>query len=251
MTNIQKWPVDNPTMHFSVDDVRGVCMSLKDGKKKSIFEDSTLCMLYHWHKKYGIVASLYVQGDFSVNAKYANEVVANADWLRWGYHGIGSQRQKRGIEDFHRQVLDSMGTTEMIDKSTRIDYYHADLLTCLRLRRLGYKAFYTADDWRFNSHKREPNYYLTSEQSQQIDSADIIQDPTNDIIFIKTDMRIEHIKDMYGSVQNVKTKLLSHSKRHDLLVAFTHEKHVIEYQETIDSLFAAAIACGYSFNFPY
>lgn len=65
MDTPSKWPVNKPTLHFSVDDVRAICQSLKDGNKNSIFEDSLMQLLQKWHKEYGIVASLYVQGDFA------------------------------------------------------------------------------------------------------------------------------------------------------------------------------------------
>lgn len=256
MDTLSKWPVDEPTLHFSVDDVRAICKSLKDGNKSSIFEDSLMQLLQQWHKEYGIVVSLYVQGDFTINTKYAKELISNADWLRWGYHGIGSNRRKKGMDLFHRQIMDSVGTAKITDHTTRIDYYHADLNTCKRLRKLGYVSLYTADDWKHNSKKRGTNYYLTDEQSDSIETLDIIQDSENDIIFVKTDIRIEYIEKLYGSVQNALIQNISPHRQQsrqtpDLMVVFTHEKYLSRYKSTTDSLFKIALDDGYSFGFPY
>lgn len=187
------WPVEYPTVHFSVDDVNDICLSLNDDNKNSIFEDTLLVLLKQWHDNYGIVASLYIQGPFTVNSHYADEIINNSDWLHWGYHGIGSQRHKTGIGSFSRQVSDSIGTTKIIDKTVRVDYYHADLLTCLKYRYYGYKAFYTADDWGTNAKKRITNYYLSESQCDNLETADVLYDAIHDITFIKTDYRIERI----------------------------------------------------------
>ncbi len=48
---------------------------LRNTDCKTIFEDSTLRVLKEWHKKYGIVASLYVMGDLAINSHYAKELI--------------------------------------------------------------------------------------------------------------------------------------------------------------------------------
>lgn len=243
------WPVQYPTAHFSVDDVNEICASLQDGDKGSIFEDSLLALLKQWHDCYGIVASLYIQGPFLVNSHYANEIISNSDWLRWGYHGVGSQRRKTGIGSFSRQVRDSIGTTQIIDKTVRVDYYHADLLTCLKYRLFGYKAFYTADDWGYNAENRMTNYYLSASQSDLLEKVDIISDAIHDITFIKTDLRIEFISPpLEPHIQHITT---SNTNKPDLLIIFTHERYLISHSETIDSIFKLLHNQGYRFDFPF
>ena len=71
--NMQVVNIENRYLHFSLDDVNNCMQKLRNTDCKTIFEDSTLRVLKEWHKKYGIVASLYVMGDFAINSHYAKE----------------------------------------------------------------------------------------------------------------------------------------------------------------------------------
>ena len=244
------WPVEHSTVHFSVDDVNDIVLSLHDGNKNSIFEDTLLSLLKQWHDSYGIVAGLYVQGPFIVNSHYTDEIIDNSDWLRWGYHGVGSQRRKTGIGSFLRQVRDSIGTTQILDKTVRVDYYHADLLTCLKYRLYGYKAFYTADDWGYNAENRMTNYYLSTSQNNLLEETDILSDAIHDITFIKTDYRAERITPplLQAHIQHIAGNT---SNKADLLILFTHEIFLKSHSERIDSLFNLLHDAEYHFDFPY
>ncbi len=238
------WPIKYPTAHFSVDDVRNVCVFLQNGEKESIFEEPLLARLKQWHEQYGAVASLYIQGPFVINSRYADEIRSNADWLRWGFHGTGKQQRKKGIGSFSRQIMDSIGTLDVMDKAVRIDYFHADLFTCLHYRLYGIKAFYTADNWRGSSG----NYYLTSDQCQMLDSTDILYEPIHNITFIKTDLRVACLLDS-AKQKNLVTNNLAN--RPDLLVFFSHECDFNEQERVIDSIFCLLKGNGYQFGFPF
>lgn len=246
------WPVQYPTAHFSIDDVKETCQYLEDGKRGSIFEVPLLSQLQQWHERYGIVVSMYVQGPFLIHSRYADEIKDNSDWLRWGFHGIGSQERKHGVGNFVRQVRDSIGSDEVIDKAVRVDYYHADVLTCLQYRFYGYKAFFTADDWSTNALNRQFNYYLSSTKSDEIEKSDILYDGLRDITFVRTDIRVEHIKDRFVTIQNVINQRTPPPHTYpDLMIVFTHERLVESNTEVIDSLFAALREKRYRFAFPY
>ena len=230
------WPIQYPTAQFSIDDVREINSALQVGDKESIFEEPLLSQLRDWHDKYGIVASLYIQGPFLINSRYADELKENSDWLRWGYHGEGEQRRKNGIGAFARQLRDSIGTMDVMDRSVRVDYYHADLISCLKYRIMGVKAFLTADDWEYNAERRKTNYYLTSAQSNGLEDADILYDPIHDIAFVKTDIRIEHIKGDAHIPSSI--HMLDESNTNpDLLTIFTHERMFEDHLYIMDSLF--------------
>lgn len=244
------WPIQYPMAHFSIDDVREINFSLQTSDKESIFEEPILSQLKEWHDEYGIVASLYIQGPFMINSRYADELKSNSDWLRWGYHGEGKQRRKKGIGTFARQLRDSIGTMDVMDKSVRVDYYHADLFSCMKYRLIGVKAFLTADDWGYNAERRNTNYYLSSKQSNELEDADILYDPFHDIAFVKTDIRIEHIR---GDVHRPSSiHILDKSNANpDLLIIFTHEWIFEDHVNTMDSLFCSILNNGYKFGFPF
>lgn len=241
------WPIQYPMAHFSIDDVRDINISLQAGNKRSIFEEPILSQLKEWHKQYGIVASLYIQGPFLINSRYAEEIKANSDWLRWGYHGEGEQRRKRGVRTFARQLKDSIGTMDVMDKSVRVDYYHADLLSCLKYRLIGVKAFLTADDWSYNAEKRKTNYYLPPTKSNELEKADILYDPIHDITFAKTDIRVENSLKM----QNITPRENTDNNQPDLKILFTHEWTFYNHIGTMDTLFRTIINNGYHWGFPF
>ena len=134
-------------LHFSLDDVQNICYNLQTDGKGTIFSDSTLSVLKQWHDKYGIVVSLYIQGDFTINSKYAQELIENSEWLKWGYHGNTEKSHKTDMKRFYKQVIDSIGSSCIIDKCPRIHYFHADLTSCMELNELGCIGFLTCDDW--------------------------------------------------------------------------------------------------------
>lgn len=95
-------------LHFSLDDVQNICYNLQTYDKGTIFSDSTLSALKQWHDKYGIVVSLYIQGNFTINSKYAQELIENSEWLKWGYHGNTEKSHKTDMKIFYKQVIDSL-----------------------------------------------------------------------------------------------------------------------------------------------
>lgn len=128
-------------LHFSLDDIQQCMSSLSGNAYTTIFQDSTLNILKKWHDEYGIVVSLYVQGDFKVNRKYAQELIDNSDWLKFGYHGTTALRRKEDMHKFYKQVMDSVGSSAIIDQCPRIHYFHADHNTCMKLKELGCIGF--------------------------------------------------------------------------------------------------------------
>ena len=237
-------------LHFSLDDVQKICKNLSTNDKETIFTDSTLCILKQWHDKYGIVASLYVQGDFTINSQYAQELIDNCDWLKWGYHGNTDNARKTDTQKFYKQITDSIGTSAVIDKSPRIHCFHADHTTCMTLKNLGCTGFLTCDDWSWNSKKRETNYYLTNSQNVMLDKSDRLYDTENNIYFIKTDFRLEHITQRWGTVSNLLGYYSTNNSENRELIIFSHEWCFNEFKSEADSIFYWATKNGYEFDYP-
>lgn len=246
--NMQVVNIENRYLHFSLDDVNSCMQKLRNTDCKTIFEDSTLRVLKEWHKKYGIVASLYVMGDFTINSHYAKELIENSQWLKWGYHGTTASSRKEDMNIFYKQVMDSVGNDIIIDKCPRIHYFHANHSSCMRLKELGCIGFLTCDDWSFNAEKRGSNYYLTKEQSTTLEAHDRMLDTENNIYFIKTDFRLEHIKERFGNVANL-IKYYN-SKRENELIVFSHEWNFTNYLKECDSIFNYIHTIGGNFSFP-
>ena len=87
-------------LHFSIDDF---ILTLKDLTEKetqyqSLFEQPLFAFLRKMHAAYGAVFSCYCFGrDINsgfrledVTRKYRKEFCGNADWLRFGFHGMDS-----------------------------------------------------------------------------------------------------------------------------------------------------------------
>ncbi len=237
-------------LHFSIDDTRECITRLQEYNSESIFEDPTLSILKEWHDKYGIVASLYVQGDFTINSKYAKELIDNSDWLKWGYHGNTDKPHKTDMQIFYKQIIDSIGSSPVIDMCPRIHYFHADHTTCMNLKDLGCIGFLTCDDWSWNSKKREQNYYLTNSQNIILDKNDRLYDTDNNIYFIKTDFRLEHIVQRWGTVRNLLEYYSTNNAENNEMVIFSHEWCFNEFKKEADSIFYWANQNGYEFDFP-
>ena len=241
--------IDTPYIHFSLDDVRECTARLSSYNGGSVFSDPLLSILKDWHERYGLVATLYVQGDFLIDKHYSLELIDNGDWLKFGYHGVGPKRIKYDGVRFYKQVHDIVGTDTVVDDFLRLDYFHADQLTCSLLKRCGCRGFLSCDDWSFNAIQRVSNYYLSEDQSEMLDRKNRMLDTNNGLYFVKTDFRLEHIKQRWGSVNNCLRYYSDNSQSKEWII-FSHEWCLADYLEQADSLFRWASENGMAFDFP-
>ena len=237
-------------LHFSLDDVQNICYNLQTYDKGTIFSDSTLSVLKQWHDKYGIVVSLYIQGDFTINSKYAQELIENSEWLKWGYHGNTEKSHKTDMKIFYKQVIDSIGSSCIIDKCPRIHYFHADYTSCMELNELGCIGFLTCDDWAWNSKNRVSNYYLTRSQNEILDRNDRLYDKDNKVYFVKTDFRLEHVAQRWETVNNLFEYYSTNDAQNKELIIFSHEWCFNSYLRLADSIFSWASLNEYEFDYP-
>ena len=237
-------------LHFSLDDVHDCIKRLSKPNKVSVFEDSTLHILKDWHDKYGLVVSLYVQGDFTIHSKYARELIDNSSWLKFGYHGSGHSCYKIDMWRFYEQIRDSVKSDLIIDQCPRLDYFHASYTTCKILQWLGCTGFLGCDDWSYNADNRRSNYYLSREQSHILDENSRLFDTNNHLYFIKSDFRLEQIEQRWKNVRECLNYYTNHSVQADELIIFSHEWSFMNYTSQADSIFTWAKKAGYKFDFP-
>lgn len=90
-------------LHISIDDTIRIFKELTERKPLSIFDLSFFHYFKRLHDKYGLVLSCYCffqHGDFTLaecTRNYKAEFEANANWLRFGFHGFN------GSEDYGMQ----------------------------------------------------------------------------------------------------------------------------------------------------
>lgn len=253
--HIYPMEIINPTskdkyLHFSLDDVHDCIKRLSQHNKVSIFEDSTLHILKDWHDQYGVVVSLYVQGNFTINSKYARELIENSSWLKFGFHGSGDSGYKIDMWKFYKQIRDSVKSDLIIDQCPRLDYFHANYITCKILQWFGCTGFLGCDDWSFNANNRGSNYYLSQEQSQILDKNSRLLDTNNNLYFIKSDFRLEQIGQRWINVRECINYYSNHSIQANELIIFSHEWAFMNYTSQADSIFRWAQKEGYKFEFP-
>lgn len=254
----------NKFLHFSLDDVVTVVSNLEGGSYSSIFEQPTLHILKRWHDTYGIVVSLYCQRQMgNIPSKYAQEFIENKGWLKFGWHGNGSEWVNATYEfglnqwnTFVAGVMQSVGDFEIIDRVPRLDYFHATENACKGLRdaNCGCLGFLGCDDWSYNKAVRGTNYYLTDEQSTWLDTKDRLYDANNHLTFFKTDFRLEQIVQRWNNVNALKQYYRSAegaAQAYDLIV-FSHETYMSNsaYLSYAESIFQWANEIGYRFDFP-
>lgn len=126
-------------IHLSIDDVICSFELLTSKRPDSIFEVPLFSFLRKMHKSYGVVFSCYcffMRCGFDLSQctrSYREEFVANADWLRFGFHGYSGvenyqlhdiDESKRQYEETMRNLLEIVGK-ESIDDFPRIHFFQA------------------------------------------------------------------------------------------------------------------------------
>lgn len=91
--------IENRCAHISIDDVE-VCMKhlANDSQKyESLFEEPFFHLLQTLHSSFGAKFTLYIYAEANnydiadIPLKFKNEFIANAEWLKFGFHAIRPQ----------------------------------------------------------------------------------------------------------------------------------------------------------------
>lgn len=110
--------INTKIVHLSIDDIGKSLEWLSRNHPGSIFDMRLYGNLMEWHKKYNVSFTLYCFTNlpkFSISEipdSYSREFEANADWLRFGFHGIeGTKRfvdeplYKEGVRLFEETAI--------------------------------------------------------------------------------------------------------------------------------------------------
>lgn len=258
-------------MHLSFDDGFYFLMDLKkkENTYKSIFENPFLGKLKSLHDEYGAVFSIYcftyspgsAWNIGPVSTAFADEFVANSDWLKLGFHSRNSKYeasdwQVEYYDDFLTVIPDVEGRSKCFDLIPRLHTFglNTTLAYCDSLKNhedIGLRGFLTTDDSRVS-------YYLTSEQAKYINSNDSLYDAENDLYFFKTETRLESVKDIDAFLADFLTPAFVNKA--NVMPIFTHEHAVCNLNsslrtdndvfEKMETCIKWAIQNNYKFDYP-
>lgn len=232
-------------MHISFDDVRHILNNLIQNKDiyQSIFENPLLEKLKYYHEEYGAVFSLYCFVEFESDGwkieplplPFAEEFVANADWLKLGYHTRNADTSTANYDvkyynEFLTVIPEEVENREKcFDLIPRLHGFAGSLAFCKDLQNAtpGLKGFLSADDTR-NS------YYLDKTQSTYINTHDVLYDQDNDLYFFSTEKRLESVGNIDTHLKLYLTSPI-YADRADYMIIFTHENQVYSHSTGLNT----------------
>lgn len=251
-------------VHFSLDDFILTLKDLTDkvGVYSSIFDNPLLKSLKTQHDTYGMVTSCYLFNKTagfalaSMTAAYKAEFIANASWLKFGFHadttstnydpGYSTVDAQAQYEYCYQNVKRFAGT-ECFDRIPRIHFFKASIdvvkawqSSLLAPAPLG---FLTADD------ARTSNYYLSGQQLTATYNGDVFQDDVNNLSFFRTDMRLENDANPASTILSRSTNPL-YSGQQETFIIFTHEPLLSANLSKLQALNAWFALQGYDFDYP-
>ncbi|MEK4566441.1 hypothetical protein MKX54_17360 [Alkalihalobacillus sp. FSL R5-0424] len=249
-----------PFMHLSTDDMITVFEDLTRyaSSYTSMFDQPILSFLRDMHLQYGMVHSGYVfyeSADQSfdltqVPKTFASEFQENNHWLRWGFHAENvrsryeSTTYDQAKSDYAR-VLKELnritGGAVAIDRVVRTHFYagNAEAVSAFKDHfEHGVTGLLSSEDDRHS-------YDLSGEQCDELKRHGRMRDQARDLIFYRTDMRLEHVPDVESQL-----KLVQDAEK-DLII-FTHEKYLFteKMKEKISLCCEFAVGNSYRFGFP-
>lgn len=213
-------------VHFSIDDVCSSFNYIHKNRPQSIFDMRLYGQLLDWHKKYGLIVSLYCiynDTDFNLSMvpdKYKSEFYDNRDWLKFGFHSLDDKPFKMDkdyansfnkMEEFISKM--KMGTTSV-----------------LRLH-----SWETTDEQDLFLKSRGVEIILSSKDGNYDDDGKCFK---NGIIHRRTDFWIEQMS-------NINCKELEIGSNY--IVLFTHEWCFDQYKKRIETAFEIMQQKGYVF----
>lgn len=253
-------------VHFSLDDF---ILSFKDitensEKYDSIFDNKVFGHMKSLHEEYGIVFSCYCFYEMEnftlrdVTEKFAEEFSKNADWLKFGFHGLNGDTKydQSKVDDAQNdydlvinQLLRITGTDTCIDRVPRIHYYAGseESLAAMGNTQDGLKGALTADDDR-------QSYYLDQNCEDILDCQDTYYDSNHHLYFYTTDFRLEKANNVSEALEIFQS--LRDTDQDNILIIFTHEwqltskKFGWKMNKILDIIAEQSIVSGYVPEYP-
>ena len=251
-------------MHLSVDDVLSALKALAIGGYSSVWDHPTFAFYKQMHETFGAKFSLYcffTDGDWNLSympTNFKNEFQSATHWLRFGFHAYDEQTRynaagmtaKTAANHYNAVVnaICAFAGGKAVDTVPRIHYYEGtlEIVRTWRDNTCGIHGLLTADDTRTSV------YYLDSIHRDALIKCDDLYQPTEDLYFVHTDLRLENTPDVINTL-NVRLKnFTDFAGQQDIYSIFTHEIHIATaaMKIKIQDCCAWAVRNGFKFAFP-
>ena len=256
-------------IHFSFDDVYRALKDITDHADiyESIFDNDLFCWLKKMHDLYGAVFSLFTFNYYSKDSeydisdlpsKYAEELKANAEWLKFGFHARDDKKKynsdeadsiKADYEKFCNAIMHATkGNDSSIDRVVRLGFFSGTRVNVRALQECekGILGLLTAD----NDNKRL-SYYLEEERTELLNQKGELWEEQR-LLFLRSQLRMELVE----SLENILTEIDDY-KHPRVLEFFSHEScwyreskvNGYSIPELIEALLKWAFEQGYGFDF--
>lgn len=208
-------------IHFSIDDVLKSFCWLERTNATSIYESFVFSTLKDIHMRYNIpidVYCMYQIGESSiceVSDRWRTEFEEAGKWLNFGFHAYkedsnynnaSAKEVERQYKLVEKEIKRITGCKELAD-TVRLHYFSGNENVTLKLRELGVKALLCADDDRVS-------YGISQNVLKECGEW---YDPKSDMIFLRTDFRVENTLEL--DVESV----LKKAQNNEHIIFFTHE----------------------------
>jgi hypothetical protein len=171
--------------------------------------------------------------------KFKEEFKNAASWLKFGFHADHSTTKYDATispEDalmHYNQVIHAIknfASFDSIDAIPRIHFFGATVESVRNWRDAnnGVIGFLAADD------NRVFNYYLNATQRNHLQMYSDYFEPTENLYFFKTNIRLENISEPYKLLETAKQNNLVPNQQ-AIKIIFTHEKYLYT-QEMLDKI---------------
>lgn len=232
-------------IHISFDDVYNCISDISSHNYSSVFDNSFLGDLKHFHDTYGAVFTLNCfntcskQPDYDISNMpdtYMEEFSENSDWLKFSFHsedenanygslentslgtatGNCEEKIKASYNKFTSAILNATGTANSIDRVARLGFFGGteNNVKALMECEYGITGLLAADDTRIS-------YYLNDTDNNYLLKNYEYYDKNNDIKMFKSQVRLENVRD---NKINEQFSLIS-SIDSNMIEIFTHEQN--------------------------
>lgn len=193
--------------HFYIDDNIFFLRDIARTRPGSLFENAYLGLLRRLHSEYGLRFQLniyYETPGFSLDQMpdtYKDEWAANSDWLKLSFHARADQpcdpylnsgydEVRKDCEAVHSQIRRFAGESVMSGFTT-LHYTEATSEGVRALADCGVRGLISL----CRDGKGQPcrPYYLTDPQTELLYEKGIVRDPSNGMIFVRSDLILNRI----------------------------------------------------------
>ena len=239
-------------IHFSVDDCIEMFRDITVNNYDSLFDSKYFSFFKYLHDRYKACISLYTFIDYkgfnisNTSIKYKKEFSENSNWLKIGFYGYNENSRYNSNKNiaskdyklFLKYVYRFTGSRNIIDHIPRLHCFSADINNIYEMKKIdnGIIGALTADDDR-------DNYYLKTNENIFLNKHGEYKDIKNNILFIKTTLRIENISDIDITINNINLN--------NNIIMFTHENFLDnnDIKNNITKIYDHALKNDYNPNF--